>query len=312
MKLSLSISLTAICIAFNCFAVEAAEKSERVFAADQVVAYKTVSKADGSSDALDLHVFQPTGHQATNKTPCILFFFGGGWNGGSPSQFFPHCEYFAQRGLVAISAEYRTKTSHGVDPRACVFDGKSAVRWVREHAAELGIDPDRIAVGGGSAGGHVAAAVAACQQLEETTEPAQTSCLPNALVLFNPVYDNGPEGYGHDRVKEYWEIFSPRHNIHPAMPPTIAFFGTNDNLIPVATTSSFAAAMKIAGVRYDNHLYEGQPHGFFNFGRSKGADKNYFVQTVQTADQFLASLGFVQGEPTVEHFVRSQPTAASR
>ena len=170
---------------------------------------------------------------------------------------------------------------------------------MRANAAKIGIDPDRIVVGGGSAGGHVAAAVAACQELEETSPAPDTSCIPNALMLFNPVYDNGPDGYGHDRVKDYWKIFSPKHNLHQDMPPTIAFFGTQDKLIPVATTEAFAAGMAEVGVRYDNHLYEGQGHGFFNYGRSKG-DTDYFVETVRAADRFLNSIGILEGEPRVE------------
>ncbi|TWT84223.1 Carboxylesterase NlhH [Planctomycetes bacterium CA13] len=271
-------------------------------APDAIIAYKTVEQADGSSDELDLNVFHPPGYQATGKIPCIVFFFGGGWNGGTPSQFYPHCEYLASRGMVAISAEYRTKKSHNVTPKTCVFDGKSAIRWVRENAADLGIDPDRVAVGGGSAGGHVAAAVAACQKLEESDKVA-SNCVPNALVLFNPVYDNGPDGYGHDRVKDYWQIFSPAHNLHEKMPPTIAFFGTKDKLIPVATTENFQREMEKVGVRYENHLYEGQGHGFFNF-TAKKSDTNYFVETVRESDIFLKSLGFLKGEPTIEKFVK--------
>tara|TARA_R110002049_G_scaffold72490_6_gene187393 strand:+ start:78886 stop:79803 length:918 start_codon:yes stop_codon:yes gene_type:complete len=270
---------------------------------DEVIAYKTVELEDGKSNALNLHVFKPDGHQASDKAPCVVFFFGGGWNGGVPTQFFPQCEYLASRGMVAISAEYRTKKSHNVIPKVCVFDGKSAIRWVRDHAADLGIDPDRLAAGGGSAGGHVASAVAACKDLEADDADTTTSCVPNALVLFNPVYDNGPEGYGYDRVKDYWQQMSPMHNIRKDMPPTIAFFGTEDPLIPVATTKEFGKRMKAAGVRYDNHLYEGQAHGFFNQGRSKG-DTNYFVETVRTADKFLQSLGFLDGEATIDTFVK--------
>ena len=61
------------------------------------------------------------------------------------------------RSQVAICAEYRTESSHGTDPYTCVADGRSAMRWVRAHVAELNVDPHRIAAGGGSAGGHVAA-----------------------------------------------------------------------------------------------------------------------------------------------------------
>ncbi|MEZ6127913.1 MAG: alpha/beta hydrolase fold domain-containing protein [Planctomycetaceae bacterium] len=287
------------------------KKPASPFVPDDVVAYRTVDTPDGESDDLVLNIFQPPGHQKTDKRSCIVFFFGGGWNGGNPSQFYPHCEYFASRGMVAISAEYRTKKSHNVEPRTCVFDGKAAIRWVRDHSATIGVHPDRVAAGGGSAGGHVAAAVAACVQLEEAGVPPTTSCIPNALMLFNPVYDNGPEGYGHDRVKSYWEVFSPRHNLHSRMPPTVAFFGTEDKLIPVATTEAFQSAMEAVGVRYDNHLYEGQGHGFFNFGRGSDGTE-FFAKTVGTADEFLTSLGLLEGRPAIDEFIKAQPTESAR
>ena len=95
------------------------------------------------------------------------------------------------------------------------------------------------------------------------------------------------------------------HNLHSAMPPTIAFFGTKDKLIPVATTKAFESGMKGVAVRYENRLYEGQAHGFFNFGRSKSGT-DFFVETVREADVFLKSLGFVQGEPTIAEFAASR------
>ena len=134
--------------------------------------------------------------------------------------------------MVAICAEYRVSSRHKTSPRECVQDGKSAMRWVRSHSSELGIDPHRIAAGGGSAGGHVAAATATVKGFDEPGEDITVSARPDALVLFNPVYDNGPKGYGHDRVKDYWKEFSPLHNLDKTTPPTIVFLGTEDKLVP--------------------------------------------------------------------------------
>jgi len=127
-------------------------------------------------------MFVPENYTASAQLPCIVLFFGGGWNGGDPSQFYAYSKYLASRGMVAISAQYRTKKQNAI-PRNCVEDGREAVRYVRKNAAELGINPDQIAVGGGSAGGHVAAAVAMCPKIDINPSDAVSS-IPNALLLF--------------------------------------------------------------------------------------------------------------------------------
>lgn len=252
---------------------------------DELRTYKNVGDVE-----LKLHVFYPEGHQKSDRRAAIVFFFGGGWVGGSPSQFYPQSEYLAERGMVAISVEYRVRSKHGTTPLECVKDGVSAVRWVRSHAKELGIDPGRIASGGGSAGGHVAAATAIDRGIVEDGEDETVSARPDALVLFNPVYDNGPKGYGHDRVRDYWEKISPMHNLDKNTPPTIVFLGTKDRLIPVETAEKYRDLMQEAGVRSELHLYEGQGHGFFNPSKSKES----YRKTVKQMDEFLTSLGFLK------------------
>jgi len=256
--------------------------AEETFSPDKKVVFKTVDAVE-----LKLHIFNPEGHQATDERPAVVFFFGGGWSRGSADQFYPYCEYLASRGMVAISADYRVKRVHGTSPKECVKDGKSAIRWVRANAQELGIDPNRIAAGGGSAGGHVAAATALLSGYDEADENLDVSSRPNALVLYNPVFDNGPGGYGHGRVKGYWEDFSPMHNINASAPPTTVFLGTKDRLVPVATAEEYKAKMEVLGRRCDLHLYEGQPHGFFNYPRESYED------IVAKTDAFLVSLGYL-------------------
>lgn len=255
---------------------------------DYAVVYKTVGET-----ALKLHVFKPEGEVAEAR-PAIVFFFGGGWRGGSVNQFYPHCRYLASRGMVAIAAEYRVENRNQTSPRECVMDGKSAIRWVREHAAELEVDPDRIAAGGGSAGGHVAAACATTVGFEEAGENPGISCRPNALVLFNPVFDNGPNGYGYERVRDYWQDFSPLHTLSKGAPPTVVFLGTEDKYIPVETARVYKRRMEEVGSRCDLFLYEGKRHGFFNYKNLES-----YVTTVTEMDRFLASLGYLEGEPTV-------------
>ena len=260
---------------------------------DTNVTYKTVNDVE-----LKIHIFYPQNHQVSDKRPAIVFFFGGGWVNGNPSQFYPHCEYLASRGIVAMSAEYRTKNKHGTEPFECVKDGKSAVRWMRENATELGIDPNRIVAGGGSAGGHVAAATGTVKGFEEANENKIISSKPNALVLFNPVFDNGPDGFGYDRVKNYWKAFSPMHNIDKKTPPAIVFLGTKDKLIPVSTAEKYRDLMVKNGVRCDLHVYKDQGHGFFNY---REGENTYYYQTVLEADKFLISLGHLKGKPTIQN-----------
>ena len=248
---------------------------------------------------LKLYVVKPEGWKASDTRPCIVFFHGGGWTGGTPSQFNDHSQYLATRGMVCVQVQYRLieKGEKG-PPVNCVRDAKSSMRWVRSHAKELGIDTKRIAAGGGSAGGHLAAFVGMVDGGDDPQDDLKVSPKPNALVLFNPVFDNGPDkGWGTARVGDRYKEFSPAHNITKDDPPAIVFLGTEDKLIPVSVVERFKANMEKVGVRCDAHFYEGQGHGFFN--ASKGGQK-YYLETTIEADKFLASLGWLKGEPTLK------------
>jgi len=250
--------------------------------------YKTIGET-----TLFLYIFNPKDHQQADKRPAVVFFFGGGWNGGTPTQFEHHCRHLASRGMVAMVADYRVKNRHGTTPKECVMDGKSAIRWIRSNALKLGVDPERIAAGGGSAGGHVAAATGTVEGMEQPGEDTSISSHPNALLLFNPVYDNSPSGYGHSRVKDVYPQISPMHNIKKETPPTIVFLGTKDSLIPVATAKEYKQRMEAVGGRCELHLYAGQPHGFFNFRNQK-----YYLDTVEKMDTFLVSLNYAKAKPS--------------
>lgn len=247
---------------------------------------------------LALYLFEPT-TPGTNR-PAVVFFFGGGWQNGSPAQFEAHCRHFAERGMVAITADYRVGSRQGAKPTDCVADAKSCVRWLRQNAARLGIDPQRIVAAGGSAGGHLAAATATLPSLDEPGEDSRASAVPNALMLFNPALMlaalDGVElrgfGTGLDRSRlgaEPREL-SPVHHVKPGTPPTLILHGKADTTVPYFTAEAFARAMKAAGNRCDLIGYEGQTHGFFNYGRGDG---RYYRETLAAADAFLVSLGYL-------------------
>ncbi|MEM7601611.1 MAG: alpha/beta hydrolase [Verrucomicrobiota bacterium] len=262
--------------------------------------YKTAS-----GDDLLIYRLDPPGHDpATEKAPAIVLFFGGGWTGGTPTHLEPQGRYLAHRGMVVFLADYRVKSRQGTTPRECVADGKSAVRWIRKNAKRFGIDPERLAAGGGSAGGHVAATTGMCDGLDEADEDTAISSKSNALVLFNPVYNNGPEGgYGYARVKEWFPAISPAHNITKEDPPAIVFLGTEDKLIPVEHAEAFQKEQQDLGVQSELYLYEGEPHGFFNLSVGAGKREN-FIDTVLKTDTFLTSLGYLDGEPDPEFLNR--------
>lgn len=252
---------------------------------------RTIYKRVGEL-ALPLYVVRPTQWLAGDRRPAVVFFHGGGWVGGTPAQFNDQGRRFAALGLVCIHVRYRfvpPKTTE--PPRVCIADARSAFRWVRAHAAELGIDPHRIAAAGGSAGGHLAAHLGLVSGGDDPVDDLRVSVRPDALILFNPVLDNSPGNYGAERVGDNLAELSPAQNVSATAPPAIVFLGARDQLIPVATLERFRDRMQAAGVRCELHLYEGQAHGFFN---AKNAEGKYFELTQRAAEEFLASLGWIK------------------
>ncbi|MEI6235810.1 MAG: alpha/beta hydrolase [Planctomycetota bacterium] len=254
--------------------------------------YKTVGDV-----SLTLWIFNPKDHKPTDKRAAILFFFGGGWTSGSPEQFEPQCKHLAELGMVAITVDYRVGSRNNVKPVSCVADVKSAMRWVRSNAARLGIDPQRIAAGGGSAGGHLAACTAFIKDFNEPGEDSSVSAVPNALVLFNPALVLAPldgykfEGSGKRATEERFgtkpENISPAHHIQKGAPPTIIMHGKADTTVPYVTVEAFTAEMKKAGNSCELVGYEGASHGFFNSSK-------WSKDTITQMDKFLKSLGYLK------------------
>jgi acetyl esterase/lipase len=260
--------------------------------AAETMVYKTAGDRQ-----LKLFIDKPSDWKAEDRRPAIVFFFGGGWVGGKPEQFLRQSAHLATRGMVGIRVEYRTipKGDKG-PPLICCADAKSAMRYVRAHAAELGIDSHRIAGSGGSAGGHLATFTALVDGLDDPADDMKVSCKPDALVLFNPVFDNGPGQWGNQRVGTRYMEFSPAHHVTKNAPPTIVFLGDKDNLIPVDVVTGFEKRMKEAGARCDTHIYPAAGHGFFN----KTED---CISTLAKTDKFIASLGWIT--PCDEETIRA-------
>ena len=253
--------------------------------------YKTVGETE-----LPLYVFQNQQIQAKGKRPAVVFFFGGGWTGGSPVQFEKQCEHFAKRGMVAITVEYRVSSRHPVKIDDCIEDAKSAMRWVRSHAEDLGIDPNRIAAAGGSAGGHLAACTAVMEEFNASSDDKSISAKPNALILFNPalaiawdermpesvraIAEQKMKGRSHAPIQDV----SPLTYASTKQPPCIIFFGTEDRLLEGARL--YQEDSKKSGNLCEIVTYEGQGHGFFNRGE-------HYDLTLEAADTFLVDCGWL-------------------
>ncbi len=250
--------------------------------------YKTVDDIQ-----LRMHIFLPPDPAPEARRPAIIFFHGGGWYGGSPEQFFPQCRYLARRGMVAVSAEYRIKGRHGTLPPAAMADAFTAIRRLREWADRLWIDPGRIAAGGGSAGGQMAASLAMTTGFDDPEDDLTISAEPQALVLFNPALDvnllDGLEAF-QGRAEEA----SPIYQVRPGLPPTIIFQGTEDRTVPYQAAAHFTNLMKQAGNDCTLVTFRGLGHGFFNYGEH---GNRHFRQTLWATDRFLVEHGFLEGEP---------------
>jgi acetyl esterase/lipase len=247
--------------------------------------YKKTKQSD-----LEIIVHYPPGWKETDKRPGIVFFFGGAWEFGTIQAFERQAAYLAGRGMVAARADYRVKSRQGVTPKECVEDAKSAVRWLRQNAAKLGIDPDRIVASGGSAGGHIAACTAFTPGLDAEGEDTKISSKPNALVLFNPVLRFGPRlisRIGNDEAIA--KAISPTEHLTKDSPPTLLFFGTADWLL--SQGKEFMEKSHELGHKAEMFTAEGQPHGFFH--RSP-----WYEKTTQRMDEFLVSIGYLEAKKT--------------
>ncbi len=230
----------------------------------------------------------------------IVFFHGGGWAYGTPSEFFTTCERYAEKGIITFSVEYRLSIDHGrvphntISPIECVMDARSAIRWVRANAEKYGIDRNKIIASGQSAGGHLALCTAMIDEYNEPSDDMTISCRPDALLLFSSCI-NAIEGWCDmlldDRRTKIWSI-SPFHNVRPGLPPMIEFHGTYDDQVPVWTVQFFAERMQKAGNYFELHQYKGMRH-YLGEGNPKYS-RYYTDEILDITDEFLRKYKFLK------------------
>ena len=267
-----------------------------------------------------LFVFAPAGGDPKQLKPAIVCIHGGAWVAGGAEAFFPHARYFASRGMVAFSINYRLASADGTGLPECLEDCRAAVRYVRAHAGQWSIDPRRIAVLGDSAGGHLAAALGTVDGFDNLPVEggAGVSAVPDAMILCNPIVDlsdgDWPKyvirGAALDRKatpeskvmneaqRALAQKLSPLFQVKPGQPPTLLMHGLDDRVVDPAQARRFADAMKAAGNRCDLTLIEGARHAFIM--PKYTAPEPTVVNAIRQADQFLGSLGWLPDPPTLE------------
>ncbi|MCB1120516.1 MAG: alpha/beta hydrolase [Verrucomicrobiae bacterium] len=237
-------------------------------------------KVDGRE--LAVHIFKP--EKQTSLSPAVVWYHGGGWREGKAGQFFEHGKILTKFGVVSISVDYRgyAGDAENRDIVRCIEDAKSAFRWVRAHAGDLKIDPDKIAVGGGSAGGHLAAAIATLPGHNAPGDDMNIPLNPCLQLLFNPALD--PTHYIVNKDA------SPLAAVHEGIPPAIIFHGKDDTTVPITQAYDYQRAMFKVGAECQVNAYAGQTHSFFNY--RSGANP-YYYKTVGDMIVFLDNQGFL-------------------
>ena len=263
-----------------------------------------------NNEEVKIFYVKPADCKPGEKRTAVVWIHGGGWAGGSTESFFPHARYFANRGAVGFCIQYRLVKAYGTTVADCLADCKSAIRYIRQHAAELGIDPDKIVVMGDSAGGHLASCLGTIDGFDDPTDNLKISPKPNAMVLYNPLSDfttsvfinriiggtaldkkTTPESQiPTNEQTELAKKLSPIFNVHKNQPPTLLIHGTDDTVILPEQSVQFTEAMKKAGNSCKLILLPETTHAFVCANWK--ASEEVVVSAIREADKFLISLGF--------------------
>ncbi|HEU0122193.1 MAG TPA: alpha/beta hydrolase fold domain-containing protein [Bryobacteraceae bacterium] len=253
------------------------------------VVFKSTPQGD-----LKITLFYPADWKPSDRRAAVVFFFGGGFVRGTPSQFYSKAAYLASRGMVAASAEYRVSSRHKTTVLESYKDCRSAIRWLRKNAVEHGVDWKRIAAGGGSAGASCAMALTADGPFDEATDDRSVSAEPSLLLLYNPAVDIGMLG----AVPPEW---SPKNQLKPGLPPMLMFFGTDD--LHYRNAQPYFQKARQMGNSVTLYYARNQKHGFFN--DNPNGDYSWHAATLYLSDTYLAARAHITGKPTI-----AQPTGS--
>jgi len=244
-----------------------------------------------------LHLDAYVCEAASGPRPAILFLHGGGWRGGSKEQFSRQAAYLASKhNFLAVCSEYRFSTEARFP--ACLLDARSAVEWICARADEYSVDTERLAISGGSAGGHLAALAATTASAPEYgSQPVKVAlCIPHNAPLnlvslgqlgqaLGPIQER--RGGGPDEMPEVYREASPFHRAGPDTPPMLLMHGGGDTLIPCEESVAIHEKLLSLGVHSELEIWPGKGHGWFNHAPD-------FAAVLQRMEQFLVE-GFALG-----------------
>jgi acetyl esterase/lipase len=268
-------------------------------AIDSTVAIEPVAHVYATPGGVPLqaYVFTPTMAPSPKDRwrAAIVLFHGGGWAIGEAAWVFPRAQHFAAQGMLAVAAQYRLSNEKDVTPLDAMADARAVIRWMRSHADSLGIDANRIAAYGISAGGHLAACAAI---FEETGVRDRAS--PDALVLVSPAVSLAGDAYVQRLLGERGqaEDISPAEHVRKRLPPTLILQGDVDTVTPLAGAQRFCERLQAAGNRCELQVYKGFGHLFTPAGVPDDGwpkpDPRIQAEALAKAEGFLKSLGFLR------------------
>jgi acetyl esterase/lipase len=227
----------------------------------------------GAGNGRDLRCDVYTPPDSRTGRPAVLLVHGGGWRGGDKTQLRGYGISLGRSGYVCVATEYRLV---GESPwPAQIHDVKAALRWMRANADKLGIDPDRIALEGNSAGAHLVLFAAGSPNVEEYEgaggNPGVDTTVGAVIAVYPPTrFHYGARTHGAVPIEALSdnpsaalaESASPVHLASASFPPTMLVHGTADVTVPVSATFVMYEALTPLGVPTELHVFAGQPHGF--------------------------------------------------
>jgi acetyl esterase/lipase len=249
-----------------------------------IQAYKTAG-----ASKLDMHLFLPDSAFKAGKRPVMVYFHAGDWREGKPDWYFDDCKAWARKGWVACSVEYRTWSREGTLPFDAVKDARSAIRWLRQHAAEFNIDTNRVVTNGYDAGGQLALACALAGKYNESTDNLRFSPVPNLVMVTSAIYDltdtNNAWITRYFKDKNALREISPIYLARKIAPPVLVIHGRKDADEDYAHARHFASQLKEAGSPVSFHPVDDAPHLLW-------LDTKYAGEAEKVQQDFLKKWGY--------------------